>query len=122
MKLMIADAPCYVNDTLYKPGDEFEYDGPEGMAFHEKGKEKKTPVSVDRLIEAAAAKASAGDSPDLAALKAKVAALDKQLASTLKNAGKLADELADRDAALKDAAKRIEELTKQLEELTAPKK
>ena len=31
---MRAIAPCYVNENLYKPGDEFDYEGPPSRAFH----------------------------------------------------------------------------------------
>lgn len=50
MRTMVAVAPCYVNERLYKPGEEFEYDGPEGQAFHVKGGKPIPPVSMEYII------------------------------------------------------------------------
>ena len=33
MPRWIAVAECFVNNNLYKPGDQFDYDGPQGRAF-----------------------------------------------------------------------------------------
>jgi hypothetical protein len=49
---MVADAKCYINDRIYDVGEEFDYDGPIGNAFHVKGDKREGPVkSVERMLD-----------------------------------------------------------------------
>lgn len=52
MARMVANDTCYVNDRIYKKGDEFEYDGPSGKAFHPVDAKAYDGPSIERQLDA----------------------------------------------------------------------
>jgi len=52
MALMKAVAKCFVNNQMYEAGEEFEYDGPAGSAFHKIGATPNPELNFDDAINA----------------------------------------------------------------------
>lgn len=53
MPRYVVDQKCFVGNKLRMPGEVFDFDGPEGAAFHLVGQPAKPKISDERMMDAA---------------------------------------------------------------------